>query len=68
MEPPSSIANSEAGSASGARADDPLSRYAGSYLIITRHSDGESDNEFCVCVWSARTGLSYIGRTGNTIS
>lgn len=66
MEPPSSIANSDKGSAGCCQqTDDPLSRLADSYLIITNLADDYSGNECLVCAWSARTGLSYLGRTGS---
>ena len=45
--------------------DDPLSRDI--YMIMGETSDAGQEG-FFVCAWSARTGLSYIGKPSDTIS
>ena len=59
MEPPSHIMTDPA-SLKDPLSEDPLSGYI--FMIVDSPS-GEEDN-FFVCAYSARTGLSYLGRTG----
>ena len=46
--------------------DDPLSNSV--YMVMGSTSDEGQEGGFCVCAWSARTGLSYIGTPNSTIS
>lgn len=65
MEPPSSI-NSDQGKTTGPLSDDPLSQpvYTDSFIVVTRPVGEEQDEGYAVCVYSARTGLTYIGQPG----
>ena len=64
MEPPSPIVNNQQ-IAADQTSDDPLSNSV--FMVIGSTSD-ESQEIFSVCAWSARTGLSYIGTPGSTLS
>ena len=46
--------------------DDPLSNSV--YMVMGSTSDEGQESGFCVCAWSVRTGLSYIGTPSSTIS
>ncbi len=46
--------------------DDPLS--SNIYMVMGSSSDEGQEGGFCVCAWSARTGLSYVGTPNSTIS
>ncbi len=63
MEPPSSI-NSDQGNTTGPLSEDPLSKsvFTDSYFVITRPSEENSSEGYVVCIYSARTGLTYIGQ------
>ena len=64
VEPPSPIIKEQKISADQ-MSDDPLSDNI--YMVMGNSSD-ESHEGFFVCAWSARTGLSYIGAPGTTLS
>lgn len=67
MEPPSSI-NSDNQTAGNSN-DDPLlqSHISDTYIILTTYTgDNGSSEEFFVCEYSSRTGLSYITMTRST--
>ena len=64
MEPPSPI-GSNLNIMADQKSDDPLSS---NIYMIMGDTSGESQEGFCVCAWSARTGLSYIGTPDSTIS
>ena len=64
VEPPSPILETKKISADQ-MSDDPLSRDI--YMIMGETSDAGQEG-FFVCAWSARTGLSYIGKPSDTIS
>ena len=64
VEPPSPILKNQKLSADQT-SDDPLSRDI--YMIMGETSDAGQEG-FFVCAWSARTGLSYIGKPSDTIS
>lgn len=63
VEPPSPILTNQP--AAEPKSEDPLSDRI--YMILNADSDDESER-CLVCAWSARTGLSYIGVTGDTVS
>ena len=65
MEPPSPIAIEQKVSADQ-MSDDPLSNSV--FMVMGSASDEGQEGGFCVCAWSARTGLSYIGTPSSTIS
>ena len=65
MEPPSPIAIEQKVSADQ-MSDDPLSSSV--FMIMGSASDECQKGGFCVCAWSAHTGLSYIGTPDSTIS
>ncbi|MBQ2919108.1 MAG: hypothetical protein IJE61_07830 [Bacteroidales bacterium] len=65
MEPPSPIVKEQKISADQ-MSDDPLSDNI--YMVMGSASDEGQEGGFCVCAWSARTGLSYIGTPSSTIS
>ncbi|MGM9786296.1 MAG: hypothetical protein ACI3ZS_05605 [Candidatus Cryptobacteroides sp.] len=64
MEPPSPILT-EQKLTTDQQSDDPLSQPI--YMIMGGTSEANEEG-FSVCAWSARTGLSYIGTTSNTVS
>ena len=64
VEPPSPILKEQNISADQT-SDDPLSHNI--YMIMGETSDFGQEAVF-VCAWSARTGLSYVGTPGNTVS
>ena len=64
VEPPSPILKDQKFSADQT-SDDPLSRDI--YMIMGETSDSGQEVVF-VCAWSARTGLSYVGTPGSTVS
>ena len=64
VEPPSPILKDQKFSADQT-SDDPLSRNI--YMIMGETSDSGQEGVF-VCAWSARTGLSYVGTPGSTVS
>ena len=65
VEPPSPILKEQKVSADQ-MSDDPLSNNI--YMVMGSSSDESQEGGFCVCAWSARTGLSYIGTPNSTIS
>ncbi|MBR5104173.1 MAG: hypothetical protein IKV05_05770 [Bacteroidales bacterium] len=65
MEPPSPIAIEQKVSADQ-MSDDPLSNSV--FMVMGSASDKGQEGGFCVCAWSAHTGLSYIGTPSSTIS
>ena len=64
MEPPSPILTEQKTTADQT-SDDPLSR---NIYMIMGDASGEDREGVYVCAWSARTGLSYIGSMGRTVS
>ena len=64
VEPPSPILKDQKISADH-MSDDPLSRDI--YMIMGETSDSGQE-AFFVCAWSARTGLSYVGKPSGTVS
>ena len=69
MEPPSSI-NTNRDAVAGPLSDDPLScrLTEDSYLIVSRPEDEDLSGGYVVCAYSAGTGLSYLGTTGEYLS
>ncbi len=66
MEPPSPIVKLS-GTEADAMSDDPLSNCV--FMILDSESGPEEGNVIhYVCAYTVRTGLLYIGMTGNTIS
>ena len=65
MEPPSPIVIDQKISADQ-MSDDPLSNSV--FMVMGSTSDEGQESGFCVCAWSAHTGLSYIGTPSSTIS
>ena len=65
MEPPSPIVIDQKISADQ-MSDDPLSNSV--FMVMGSTSDEGQESGFCVCAWSARAGLSYIGIPSSTIS
>ena len=65
VEPPSPIVKEQKVSADQT-SDDPLSNNI--YMVMGSTSDEGQEGGFCVCAWSARTGLSYIGTPSSTLS
>ena len=45
--------------------DDPLSR---NVYMIMGDASGEDREGVCLCAWSARSGLSYVGVSGQMVS
>ena len=64
MEPPSPITKDQNISTDHV-SDDPLSRNI--YMIMGETSDTGQEG-FFVCAWSARTGLSYVGKPSIMVS
>ena len=64
VEPPSPIVKEQRASADRV-SDDPLSN---SVFMVMGSTSDDSQERFFVCAWSARTGLSYIGVPGTTVS
>ena len=64
MEPPSPIVT-EQRIAADQKSDDPLSNNI--YMVMGDASDEGREGVF-VCAWSARTGLSYVGKPGEMVS
>ena len=64
VEPPSPIVKEQRASADRV-SDDPLSN---SVFMVMGSASDDSQERFFVCAWSARTGLSYIGTPGKTVS
>ena len=64
VEPPSPIVKDQKISADQ-MSDDPLSRDI--YMIMGETSDAGQE-DFFVCAWSARTGLSYVGKPSDMVS
>lgn len=60
VEPPSAILTDQ-GSSAETRSEDPL---AGCVFMLV-NTNPDEDESFCVCAYSARTGLSYIGAVSN---
>ena len=58
MEPPSPIVK-DRNIVTDPTSDDPLSN---NIYMIMGDTSGDSQEGFVVCAWSARTGLSYIGK------
>lgn len=50
--------------------DDPLLYpfQTDSFIIVSRSSDNDSEESYSVCLYSARTGLTYIGNSGSISS
>ena len=65
VEPPSPIVIDQKVS-TDQMSDDPLSNNI--YMVMGSTSDEGQESGFCVCAWSARTGLSYIGTPNSTLS
>ena len=63
MEPPSPILDLKI--SADQTSDDPLSR---NVYMIMGDASGEDREGVYVCAWSARTGLSYIGTSGEIVS
>ena len=63
MEPPSPILDLKI--SADQTSDDPLSR---NVYMIMGDASGEDREGVCLCAWSARNGLSYIGVTGQMVS
>jgi hypothetical protein len=38
------------------------------FMVMGSTSDESQEGGFCVCAWSAHTGLSYVGTPSSTIS
>ena len=64
VEPPSPILKDQKIS-TDQMSDDPLSRDI--YMIMGETSDAGQEG-FFVCAWSARTGLSYVGKPSTMVS
>ena len=64
VEPPSPIVKEQRVSADRV-SDDSLSN---SVFMVMGSASDDSQERFFVCAWSARTGLSYIGAPGKTVS
>ena len=62
VEPPSHISQ-DFSSAAESLSEDPLSGYI--FMVVDTPSEEEG---YLVCAYSARTGLSYIGRAGGPVS
>ncbi len=62
VEPPSHIMTCHAGAAD-ALSDDPLSESI--LIVLSEASCDTSGSKYSVCAYNARTGLSYIGTSGN---
>ena len=65
VEPPSPILKDQKISADQ-MSDDPLSNSV--FMVMGSTSDEGQEGGYCVCAWSAHTGLSYIGTPNSTIS
>lgn len=66
MELPSSI-NTDQGKTAGPLSDDPLSCSISkdSLIVVTHLLNEYSEDEYFVCVYSAHTGLTYIGKAAS---
>ncbi len=64
VEPPSPILKEQRVSADQ-KSEDPLSN---SVFMVMGSTSDEGQEACYVCAWSARTGLSYIGTPGTTVS
>ena len=64
VEPPNPILNEQRVSADQ-KSEDPLSN---SVFMVMGSTSDEGQEACYVCAWSARTGLSYIGTPGTTVS
>lgn len=63
LEPPSPILDQKI--SADHMSDDPLSR---NVYMIMGDASGEDREGVCLCAWSARFGLSYIGVPGQMVS
>lgn len=69
MEPPSSISLDQVNNADPL-SDDPLLYpfQTDSFIIVSRSSENDIGEGYSVCLYSARTGLTYIGQSGSIYS
>lgn len=66
MEPPSPILNAS-NAAADAMSDDPLADYI-LMILDSESASGDGCGQHLVCAYTARTGLLYIGATGEELS